>query len=122
MTVDSSYIHSLEGRLRIKLPVVKGAAAKALEVEDDLRNCTGVQYVSANPTTGNVLILYNVRLIDQWQIISCLKEWGYLPQSSPRAGGAQTSAPTGGIVEKVTTTVTASLMEVALTRLVAALI
>jgi copper chaperone CopZ len=122
MTVNSSYIHSLEGRLRIKLPVVKGAAARALEVERHLQNLTGVQSVSANPTTGNVLILYNARLIDQWAIIAGLKELGYLPRSSSNTRGAQDSGASRGLVETVTSTVTASLMEVALTRLVASLI
>jgi hypothetical protein len=97
MTIASSYMHSLEGRLRIKIPQVKGAAEKALEVELHLQHFSGVDYVSANPTTGNVLIFYNPRLIDQWQLISCLKELGYLSQSSPRAGGASTSAAAPGI-------------------------
>lgn len=122
MMVDSSYIHSLEGRLRIKIPQVKGAADKALEVEGHLQHFTGVESVTANPTTGNVLILYNPRLIDQRRLISSLKELGYLSPSSPNAVGAHASAATPGIMETVTTTVTASLMEVALTRLVAALV
>ena len=48
MMVDSSYIHSLEGRLRIKIPQVKGAADKALEVEGHLQHFTGVESVTAN--------------------------------------------------------------------------
>ncbi|MGB8990993.1 MAG: HMA2 domain-containing protein [Desulfobaccales bacterium] len=122
MMVDSSYIHSLEGRLRIKIPQVKGAADKALEVEAHLQHFAGVESVTANPITGNVLILYNPRLIDQWRLIPSLKELGYLYQSSPKAVSAIAPAATPGIVEKVTTTVTASLMEVALSWLVAALV
>jgi hypothetical protein len=120
--VDSSYIHSLEGRLRIKIPQLKGAAEQALEVERHLRHLTGVESVSANPVTGSVLILYNPRLIDQGRLLSRIKEFVYLSLSSPNAVRAQAAAATPGIVAKVTTTVTASLMEVALTRLVAALI
>jgi hypothetical protein len=119
--MESSYMHSLEGRLRIKIPQVKGAAEKALEVERHLRRLTGVESVSANPVTGSVLILYNPRLTDQGRLISSLKEFVYLSLSNPDAVRAHASAATG-IVEKVTTTVTASLMEVALTRLVATLI
>jgi copper chaperone CopZ len=116
MTTGSLFIHSLEGRLRLKIPQVKGAAAKALEIEAHLRHFTGVESVSANPVTGSVLILYDSSLIDQGHLISIFKESGYLSPSPPEA----VSAP--GIVKKVTTTVTAGLMEVALTRLVAALI
>lgn len=123
MNVDSLYVHALEGRLRIKIPKVKGAAGQAQQVEHHLRQLTGVEYVSANPITGNVLILYNPRLTAQENIIFSLKEFGYLSHSIPtvtkRTGTRSTQH---GVVEKVTATVAASLMEVALTRLVGALI
>jgi hypothetical protein len=66
--VASTYIHALEGRLRIKLPKIKRAAIKAREVERHLQQLTGVEEVSANPTTGNVLILYNPRVNDQREL------------------------------------------------------
>jgi hypothetical protein len=123
MNVDTSYVHALEGRLRIKIPKVKGVAKKAQEVEGHLRQSAGIEYVSANPTTGNVLILYNSRLIDQSGIISSLKEWGYLSQAIPLDSGRNSSHLTqNGVVEKVTATVAATLMEVALSRLVGALV
>jgi hypothetical protein len=71
-----------------------------------------VEYVSANPLTGNTLILYNPHVVGQDDIMAYLRELGYLSQPGPRPG----------VVEKVTATVAASLMEVALTRLVSALI
>ena len=52
MNVDSLYVHALEGRVRIKIPQVKGADRKAQEVEHRLRQTAGVEYVSANSTTG----------------------------------------------------------------------
>jgi len=123
MNMDSLYVHSLEGRLRIKIPRVKGAAEQAQEVERQLRQSLGVEYVSANPITGNVLILYNPGLTSQDDILSSLKELGYLSQPGPevvRRIGFHSTQP--GMVEKVTATVAASLMEVALSRLVSALI
>jgi hypothetical protein len=120
--VDSAYIHALEGRLRIKIPQVKGSAEKALEVERYLRHLTGVESVSANPVTGSVLILYNPRLTDQESLISALMEFVSLSLSSPNAVRTRSQAATPGIMEALTTSVTASLMEVALTRLVATLI
>jgi len=123
MNMDSLYVHALEGRLRIKIPKVKGAAGEAQEVERYLRQFTGVEDVSANPVTGSVLILYNPRLIDQGDIFSFLKEVGYLSQPSQRgSGGNNPASAPRGVVEKVTATVAASLMEVALSRLVGALI
>ena len=41
MTASSSYVHALEGRLRIKVPEVKGAPLKACEVERHLVQSPG---------------------------------------------------------------------------------
>ena len=123
MIADTSYVHALEGRLRIKIPKVKGAAEQAQEVERHLRQSAGIEDVSANPTTGNVLILYNSRLIDQEDIIFSLKEVGYLSHPGHRGSGGIIQPQTRhGVVEKVTSTVAATLMEFALSRLVSALI
>lgn len=115
MKIVSSYVHALEGRLRIKIPEVKGAPSQAREVESHLQLLTGMEEVSANPITGNVLIIYDPCLLREDQIISTLQELGYLEKASPRSKG-------DGMVEILTNTVASSLMEVALTRLVTALI
>jgi hypothetical protein len=115
MKIVSSYVHALEGRLRIKIPEVKGAPSQAWELESHLRLLTGLEEVAANPVTGNVLILYNPSLLREDQIISTLQELGYLEEALPKAKGE-------GMVERLTTVVASSIMEVALTRLVTALI
>ena len=115
MKIVSSYVHALEGRLRIKIPEVKGAPSQAREVESHLLMLMGMEEVSANPITGNVLILYDPSLLREEQIISTLKELGYLEETSLMDKG-------DGMVARLTTSVAASLMEVALTRLVTALI
>ncbi|MGO9394377.1 MAG: HMA2 domain-containing protein [Desulfobaccales bacterium] len=123
MHVDSAYVHALAGRLRIKIPRIKGAADQAQELEQHLQQFAGIESVSANPTTGNVLVLYNPHCIDQWRIILSLRESGYLSHAGPLASGTASpqSAPQG-TVEKVTSVVAATLMEVALSRLVGGLI
>ena len=122
MTASSSYVHALEGRLRIKVPEVKGAPLKACEVERHLVQSPGVDEVSASPTTGSVLILYNSRLIGQEELLFALQEIGCLEGCQPQAAAADTSAKSEGALAKVTTAVASTLMEVALTRLVIALI
>jgi len=121
--IISSYVHALDGRLRIKIPEVKNAPLKAREVEHHLKLLPGVEQVSANPVTGNVLILYNPNLISQAEIVLALRELGYLQeqpsQGSKAAGSAQNQ---DHFLTKVTTTVASALMEAALSRLVAALI
>ncbi len=116
--VASTYVHALERRLRIKLPQVKRAAIKAREVERHLQRVAGVEYVSANPTTGNVLIIYNPRVIEQRELFAFLSELGYL--SPPMGGSGITDSPLS--VERTAATVAVTIMEVALSRFVGALI
>jgi len=123
MNIISSYVHVLEGRLRIKIPEVKGAPLKAREVERHLVMTPGVEEASANPTTGNVLIHFNPRLIKQEQVVSSLCELGYLEEPVARdPGKAGAAASPGNALGKVTTAVASTLFEVALTRLVTSLI
>lgn len=114
----STYIHALDGRLRIKLPKIKRALREALEVEIRLQQVAGVEEVSANPTTGNVLIHYNPGVIKQGEIIAFLRQSGYLPQ--PLIGSGMNDSP--ATMERLATSVAATIMEAALLRLVGALI
>jgi copper chaperone CopZ len=123
MNVISSYVHALEGRLRIKIPEVKGAPLRASEIERHLSLCAGVEEVSASPITGSVLVLYNPRLIGQEEIIFAFQEIGYLAESNPQApGGHGGTTNHEGTIARVTTAVASTLMEIALSSLVAAII
>ncbi len=121
MNVSSSYVHTLEGRLRIKVPEVKGAPSKAQEVECHLAQSHGVDEVSANPVTGSVLILYNSRLIGPEECFFALQEIGCL-REQPQFGGAAAASGSEDTFGKVASVVASTLMEVALTRLVTAII
>jgi copper chaperone CopZ len=123
MNIVSSYVHALEGRLRIKIPEVKSAPHKAREVERHLNLCDGVEEVSASPITGSVLVLYNPRLIGQEEIIFAFQEIGYLVKSGPKApGGTAGNTAPEGTLARVTHAVASTLMEIALSSLVAAII
>jgi len=78
MTSISPYLHVLDGRVRIKLPQVKGAPPRALAVEQLLRGLDGVTDVTANPLTGNVLVGFTSTVIGQNAIIAALQQTGYL--------------------------------------------
>ncbi len=123
MNIVSSYVHALEGRLRIKVPEVKGSSLKAREIEGHLALCPGVEEVSANPITGSVLVHYNPRLIGQEEIILAFQEIGYLSGNAPQAPRGSGDTPDHeGVFARVATAVASSLMEVALSSLVAAII
>jgi hypothetical protein len=79
----TDYLHALAGRMRIKISVVKDSPAAAAEVAGYLGGCPGVEEVSANPLTGNVLIRYKVEQISQGQILNRLRDGGYLKPAAP---------------------------------------
>lgn len=123
MNRSASYVHALTGRLRIKIPGLKGNPMRAQEIESQFTLMTGMQQVSANPVTGSLLFIYDPHLLKQEEIFAVLKEQGYFRDHSgghiPFLGS---TSGTHGVVEKITTTIASGIMEVALTRLVGALI
>ncbi len=117
MSIMTEYLHALEGRLRIKVPEVKGSPAAAARVERELRAVYGVEEVYANPTTGNVLITYQPESISQDEIIRLLTEdLGCFRQ------GLNTVISRTGPRDSMAATVGRALFESALQTLVMAII
>lgn len=112
-TAVSPYLHVLDGRLRIKIPQVKGMPQRAHTVERLLLGLAGVTEVTANPLTGNVLVLFTSRVISQHEIIAALQQVGYLREGHSAAGQGRKS---------FTSLVVQSAVELAIERLVLALI
>jgi copper chaperone CopZ len=78
MTDVPSYLHVMDGRLRVKVPEIKRSVQKALHVEGVLASLEGVIRVTANPTTGNVLVLFHSHLLTHAAIIQTLRQSDYL--------------------------------------------
>ena len=89
------YLHGLAGRLRVEVPAVKRSAATARNVEN-LLQITGVRQASANPWTGNVLVLYDTERTTQEAILAILEREGFLAR-----GGEDTSAVGTVIAQKL---------------------
>jgi copper chaperone CopZ len=112
-----SYFHSIDGRMRIKVSEVKGSSRKAAEVEDVIGAIPGVDQVTANPLTGNVLILYDTGAVAQQQLLHTLKSMGCL-RSEGKVEPRKNKEIGHGIAKYVLQSVT----EVAVERLILALI
>lgn len=112
-TQISPYLHMLDGRLGIKIPQVKNSPRRAVAAEQFLLGLAGVTDATANPTTGNVLVLFTSAVIRQDDIITALRETGYLRED------AHASEPDR---KSLTSIVVQSAVELALERLVLALI
>lgn len=52
-------VHFLPGRVRVKLPGLKGNTALARELQQTLAAIDGIQHVEVGLTTGSVLVLYD---------------------------------------------------------------
>ncbi|MFZ2447756.1 MAG: HMA2 domain-containing protein [Syntrophobacteraceae bacterium] len=57
----SCYLHHVPGRIRIKIPGIKGNPIHARELEEKLKVIPGVRLVSVNSLTGSVLAYYDER-------------------------------------------------------------
>jgi len=88
--------HNLEGRLRIKLPDIKGSTQGAREVARRMRSIPGVERATANPLTGSLLVLYDSARTHAPELFDALRAWGYLHGavlwSSPHADGDRLAA------------------------------
>lgn len=64
----------LDGRIRIKVPEVKGSHAMASEMESLLAKLSGVAHVKANPLTGYVLVLFDSQVISHYHVFAVIKD------------------------------------------------
>jgi|SRR5581483_1314194 len=83
MSLVSAYLHALDGRVRIKVAEVKGCPEKAADVEERLLGLAGVDEVTANPKTGNVLVLYDPSRVSQDEIMDMLRAAGCFRELAP---------------------------------------
>lgn len=113
MTTVSSYLHVLDGRLRIKIPEVKNTPIEALKLEQTFARMAGITTVKANPKTGNALFLFEPSMCSPDDIITLLQEHGYC-QHSPE--------PSPHISQRLANFVVESVVEATIERLVFALI
>lgn len=117
------YLHALDGRIRVKSAIVKGAPHTAAALEQQLRAHAGITEVTANHITGSVLVLYDSQRLAQHQVFDLLRMVNCLSEATPTTVSlrpqAQTVAEFGhGLLR----TVAMSTMEFAVQRLVYAIL
>jgi Heavy metal associated domain 2 len=87
----SSHFHHVPGRLRVRLPRLKGDAAAGLAVSAAMRELPGVGLVETNAVTGSVIIHYDPRKIAPPSLLDALRSYGYAPEPAPSAKNAKPS-------------------------------
>lgn len=75
-------MHSLPGRLRVHIPILKNVPhqwrAIANSLPQFLKLIPGVDSVSCNLVSGNVLVRFDQRLLDEHQLCAYLQRGGEL--------------------------------------------
>jgi hypothetical protein len=123
MQETASYLHALDGRIRVKSPRIKGAPHRARAVEQELRKCAGITEVKTNPITGSVLVLYDSGQLSGEEVLALLRAAGCLHQSVQlRVPREETAFPFNNLSRELLRTVASSTMEVAVRRLVHAIL
>lgn len=118
----TEYLHIVDGRIRVKIPTVKGSAVQAAHLEGRLGALPGIESVQANPVTGNVLVHYESSQITQHEILSSFLEWGLLRTAvaAPAADTSMSFSPKYG--QKLAGMMVTSALETAVKSLVRSLL
>jgi Heavy metal associated domain 2 len=123
LKIAAEYVHALEGRIRIKVPEIKGSPVKAGELERQVQWQSGIHSIKANPTTGSVLIYYDSQQTEQQEILDTMRGLGYLQPLTAKAFKVpEPTAEPNSLMNLVVSSVAQSMMEMALNRLVTAII
>jgi hypothetical protein len=77
MLVMTYYVHHTPGRLRVRIPDVKGNTSRAKRVEKLFENVEGIDNVTLNALTGSVVVNYDTDMMGSEAILKILKENNY---------------------------------------------
>ncbi len=84
----SHYVHHVPGRLRVRIPSIKGNTIRANEVEKFCRKLNGLDTVEANTVTGSLIIKYHSDILSHEEIMEKLRKNNYL-NGSPQLSNPQ---------------------------------
>ena len=123
MTQTGSYVHSLDGRIRVKSPDLKRTPRRAAETERQLWQCDGITEVTTNPVTGSILVQYDSQRLSQECVLKLLHTVGSLAETrQSQHQTIETFSATAEFRRGLIRTVTVSAMEFAVQRLVYAIL
>jgi copper chaperone CopZ len=106
------YLHNVPGRLRVKIPQVKGDEARAEAVRRMLLTIEGVSDVRVNTVTGSILVEYDPDRVNHREFLEALREGElfdaskavtndqYIYAASLKAGKILKKALVGTLVDK----------------------
>ncbi len=75
------YLHETPGRLRIKIPGLKGKTQAVESVREELLELAGVEEVTANAFTGSIVVIHDRDAIGAQDVLDLLDELGHIDAS-----------------------------------------
>jgi Heavy metal associated domain 2 len=122
----NQYVHHVPGRLRVRIPSIKGNLAEASSLEKRIRAQRGVKNVQTSPLTGSVLVHYDPEtagVSTLSQIVLCLAATEPFSRALPTTPHTAANRRTGQqIATRVAAAVVRRVMEVAVERAAVTLI
>jgi hypothetical protein len=95
-----SYLHALEGRLRVRLPALRKDRRAAVRLRQEMQNLPGVITAEANPLTGSMLIEYDEAQTSTETLLAAL-DIASPAEAENRAAPAQSNAPSSPDVSDI---------------------
>jgi Heavy metal associated domain 2 len=86
----SMHLHHVRGRLRIRVPAVKGCIAQARALEASLTTIQGITHVECRTVTGSVIVHYDPSTVDA---VALLRSLGHEDVSPELSKVSPASAP-----------------------------
>ncbi len=74
----SHYVHSVPGRMRVKIPAIQGRSTRAERLQELLVPHLGIEQVRTNTLTGSVVVRYDPDLIGDDEILNILRYGRYV--------------------------------------------
>ncbi len=75
------YVHDIPGRLRVKIPAIKGNSKGKRKIDQVFQGLEGINEIMVNTVTGSVLVNYDRRILKSSRILDALKKHGYSQES-----------------------------------------
>jgi hypothetical protein len=108
-------IHHVAGRLRVRVPAIKGCRESAARVKDLMQAVEGVSAAEPNLSTGSIVIHYDPQSTGAGLILTILTDRGYF-ETTPTAPPPPRKTVAVRIRNKVATAVFWYCLELAVER------
>lgn len=72
------YLHETPGRIRIKIPGLRGNQRVLGEVQEELMSLRGVCEVIANELTGSIVVMHDLNTVRSGDVIKMIDSLGHI--------------------------------------------